>query len=540
MSTVRTKKAQARLENIEPREVSPVDRPANGEPFLIVKSEGGVASEEHMPGKTEAKKSGGPPPVSAQMAQGEPPPPPMAEEQKAPPPAAPPAPAQEGTDEVAMVLPKGAKEGLTLALKGAQGRIGQLVMMLEKATEADDAEMPGEPIVMIADVAGALAMAVEPYVAKQAGAGMTPPPPPGTGDAEVGKAEFVPWTQEYIDSLSNWCFLYTEPSTERDTDYRTLPLSSRKFPVRDHAGRLCLPMVLQAIEQISAGTSPFLSPQKKRRILIDLAKDRLYEISIAAERDEPMQPETAAELLAIAEMIGGLAGMTAAPPALAPAATPAVDAPPPAMGEAAVDQAAPPPAPAEAQMTAFGKACADRIREVAAIGKSVVSKSGVAKLGEVAAALKAVLAKVDEMAAETGEGAEAEKAFPPKTEAGADAEAEKAFPPKKEEGAATETAKSATPAVDVAKALADKDAALAAAQAELARARVDLTKAQQDLSAKSVQLAKAAADLRKVPSSNVAREERADVGKAATAYVPASRDLNEDFDREKQASRAQA
>lgn len=506
MSTVRTKKAQARLEDIEPREVSPVDRPANGHPFLIVKSEGGP-SEEHMPGKTETKKNGVAAPAAAQMAAGDPPPPPMAEEQKAPPPAGDAA-GQAATDEVAMVLPKGAKEGLTMALKGAQGRIGQLVMMLEKATEADDAEMPSEPIVMVADVAAALAMAVEPYVAKQAGAGMAAAPP---GDAEVGKAAFVPWTQEYIDSLCNWHFLYVEPSTERDSDYRTLPLSNRKFPIKDHAGRLCLPMVLLAIEQITAGTEPFLSAQKKRRLLIDLAKDRLYEVSIAAERDEPMQPETTAELLSIAEMIGGMAGMTAAPPASAAGATPAVDAPPPAMGEAAVEQAAPP-----GDMAAFAKAVSDRIREITAVGKAVVAKgAGSAKLGEVSAALKAVIAKVDEMAA--GEGEEAEKAFPPKKDEPATA--------------ATETAKSATPAVDIAKALAEKDAALAAVNAELAKARVALTKAQQDLSAKSVQLAKAAADMRKVPGSNVVAEQDAAVAKAATdsalGHVGYITDLNE-------------
>jgi hypothetical protein len=35
-----------------------------------------------------------------------------------------------------------------------------------------------------------------------------------------------------------------------------------------------------------------------------------------------------------------------------------------------------------------------------------------------------------------------------------------------------------------------------------------------------------------VPPSNVDREEGGDVAKAAPAYIPPSRDLNEDFERE--------
>lgn len=503
--------------------MSPVDRPANGHRFLIVKSEGsGTASEEPM-GKDATQKNAGTPPGEAQMAAGGT----LAEEQKAPPPApAAPAAGEAESGEVAMVLPPGAKEPLVGALKSAQGRIGQLVMTLEKATEAEGAEMPSDPVVMVADVAAAMAKAIEPFVMAQAGSGMAAP---AEGEVEVDKAAFVPWTQEYIDSLPDCAFLYVEPSIERkDSEWRTIPLTNRKFPVRDHAYRLCLPMVIEAIAQIGASAEPFLSAQKKRRLLLNLASDRLYEASVAAYRDEPMQPETGAELLAVAEMIAGVGGLSAAPAAQPAAAAPGAEsaAPPPAMGEGAVEQAAP---PVEQQMAAFAKAVSDRIREVAAIGKSEspAAKADVAKgLSEVSAALKAALAKVDEMAG----GEEAEKAFPPKKEEGESAEAQK-----------TETAKNAqagsTPTIDVTKALADKDAEIASMRAEIAKSAEALSKANvamgklsADLTATRTQLAKAQ---RATPASNVTREEPKEVaksdGKGAFGYVT---DLNEIYKSE--------
>lgn len=493
-----------------------MDRPANGHPFLIRKSEDG-ASEEQM---SEALKGA---PVPAQMAQpgtGAPPPA-MEEAEKAPPavseaPAA--APATESEVEVegpALVLPVGAKEPLTAALKGVYERVGGICKMLESASEAEGAEMPSEPIVAIADAAGAMAGCIEPYVAKQAGLGMTPPPAGPEGQQPVGKAEGAPWTQEYIDSLNDFCFLYVDPGTERDSEWRAVPLSRRKFPIKDHAGRLCLPMVLSALSQIEAGTDPFLSPQRKRRLLIDLASDRLWEAKVAAVREEPMLPETGAELVSIAEMIARIGGMAPAAPAPVQAAAPAMPT-----GEAAVTQAA--PAMAEEQtMSAFTKACADRIREVAEIRKQAssdeVRKASAEKLDEVSKALAAIKASVE---ASFGAPTPVESAAPASgnTEV---TKSESAAPVEPPAPAPEATAK----LEELAKSLADKGAEVESAKAELASAKVELTKAQQDLSAVRAELAKAN---RRVASSNVETEERTDVAKAkgpsAFAYVT---DLNE-------------
>lgn len=491
---IRTRKAQAELKDIEPREVSPVDRPANGHPFLIVKSEGGPAAEDPMADKTLSQKTAPPAPTPEQMAQ-TPPPPPMAEAEKAPAPPASEPPAAEQETEVegpALVLPLGAKDPLLQALTQAHGRIGQIVMMLQKATEADGAEMPSDAIVAIADAAGAMAGCVEPYLAKQAGAGMAAPPvQPAEGETVATKAEGG-WTQEYIDSLSDWCFLNVEPTKDRDSDWRTLPLTNRHFPIRDHAGRLCLPMVVEAVNQIAAAQDPFLSAQKKRKLLLRLADMRLSEAAVAAYRDEPMAPETAAELLAVAEMIGGVGGMAAPAPG-APMTEPAAPAP----GEQPVAQAAS-SAPVEEQMAAFAKACGDRVREIAkmAVAKTAVTKADVVKLAAISAEIKAAVAKLDPFT--TGEEVDAEKAKAPPP------------PPAADPPAADPIGKAAPVdvATEVAKAVA---AATATLTAEIASQKVALGKAQADLSATRTELAKAN---RRVPPSNVVPEDRRPVVKS--------------------------
>lgn len=526
MTTVRTRKAQAKLEDIEPHEVSPVDRPANGHRFLIAKSEGGVASTSEEPmGNTAVQKNGVPAPEQAQMAQGGAPPAPMADATKTP--GAPGAPEPEApastqeppmADGPALVLPMGAKASLLGAVQAVMARLAEIAESLSGATEAEGTEMPSEPVVAIADAAGAMASAVEPYVMKQAGSGMAPPPPPAAGDTEVGKAEGGPWTPEYVDSLPDWSFLYVEPSTERDTDWRTSPLTNRKFPIRDHAGRLCLQRVVEAITQIGAGGEPFLSAQRKRKLLLNLADLRLDEAMVAAYRDEPMAPETAAELLAIAEMIVGI-GQTGMPAAPAPAPMAGDQAAP----AAPVGQAAPPPV--EEQMAAFTKAVAGRLTDMVALRKAAVTKSDTTKLAEVSAMFKAAVAKLDEVAEPSEEG--------------------KAFPPKKGDGTAaptTETAKSEsgtagqTPQVDVTKALQESQSETAKVQAELATTKVALGKAQVDLVAARSQLAKAE---RRVPSTNVDREEPASVAKAekgsAMGHIT---DLNEVYKAEQQSATA--
>lgn len=474
-----------------------MDRPAVGEKFVIVKSESGAAptapasTEEQMACGTEAQKAGGgapaapPAPMSEpqQKAPGPPVAAPAAPEPGAPPEEAGPPSSQSGA---ALVLPMGAKTPLLGALQAVASRIAEIITSLDGAIETDGAEMPSAPIVAIADAAGAMANCIEPYVMKQAGSGMAAEPSAPSAASEstegasgIAKADGGPWTREYIDTLPDCSFLDVEPSTEHDNDWRTIPLSNRKFPVRDHAYRLCLPMVVAAVEQIGSSAEPFLSAQKKRRLLLRLASMRLDEVSIAAVRDEPMGPDTGAELLSIAELLGSVGGMAS------PAAPAAGDA-------AAVTQAA---MPMEQQMSAFAKAYADRIREVASFGKVSVAKADAGSLGQIAGELRSVLAKVDSMCG----GAVAAKSAP------------------------------VTPSAEITKALADKDAELEKAKSALAAANVSLTKAQTDLAATKVQLAKAE---RRVPPSNVVGEERTDVAKSSPAYPPLSRDLNADFERE--------
>ena len=482
--------------------------------------------------------AGAPPPKQEeQMAQGgtpPPPPPALADTSKAPD-----APVTAGDGETeeaspssvdggaALVLPTGAKDVLVNALKGVHGRIGQIVLMLEQATEAEGVEMPSEPVVMIADAAGAIAMAVEPYLVKQAGMGMAPPP---VGDAEVAKGEYVPWTQEYIDGLSDWCFLYVEPSTERDNDWRSLPLSNRKFPVRDHAGRLCLPMVTAAVGQLAAGAEPFISTQKKRKLMLTLACDRLSEATVAAYREEPMQPETAAELLAVAEMIAGIGQVGAPAPVVAPSVTDTTAAP---TGEAASTPTV------EQQMAALALKCGETIKSLVAMKSAPpatpaapVAKADMGALTSVCAEMKALCQKM-----EGALGDETQMAAPP-------------FPPSKDEaekGAVVEQAKAApVPPVDqaealtksiqveVAKALAAQETEATGLRSELAKARALVTKAQAELAVKKTELTKAQ---RAVPPSNVDREEAKTVAKAdarsGSRYIT---DLNQEFAKEAETS----
>jgi hypothetical protein len=395
-STAPARKAKAVLTQVDTREVSTVDRPAIGETFVIVKNEGGVttkkagaapvkktdgATAETTPG---VKKPGGEPDAPAAIES---------------------ATKEEDGEEVAMALPPDAKSAIIAGLSAASDRIADLLTLVSGATEdpAEGAEVPGDYLVKVLDVAGGIAKLVEPFAkghgivddtekATWSTADIDKLPDSsflhveggGTKDAEGkttprslrhfpvkdadGKADLphlrnaidqapksslpddvkahvqaegrklletaekavtkadgkqCQWTQEYIDSLSDWCFLDVTPSMDRDTEYRTLPLSNRHFPVRDHSGRMCLAAVLDACAALatpSPAMAPWLTESRRLQLLLHLACQRLDEVTIPIRRDG-MSPESSGELTAIAQMLDMVA--SAAAPAPAAATTPA-------------------------------------------------------------------------------------------------------------------------------------------------------------------------------------------------------------------------
>lgn len=275
--------------------VSLVDRPANGEPFAVVKSEDGMTqTQKDAVAQADAA-------MAADVDQA-----PVSQ------PASQPAAAM-------LAMPPAAKAGMLMALMAAQERIGDLIESVQGATEAEDAEMPAEPITGAIDVAMALSQMVEPYVSGQPAEAPAP-----TGDG-VAKADGSGWTQEYIDALPDCAFLFVEPGSQHDNDWRTLPLTNRHFPVRDHAYRLSLPAAQKATADIAAASEPWLSAQKKTRLLLRIASERLDEAGVSLVRDVPAKTETLAELAAVADLIVsiGQSAMQAQPDATVQASAPA-------------------------------------------------------------------------------------------------------------------------------------------------------------------------------------------------------------------------
>ena len=337
------RKAKATLHDVDTREVSTVDRPAIGETFLVIKSEGGVAVKKTTaaaPVKKDEIDAAAKPKV---VASGEPDAPAAIE-----------AAAKDG-EEVAMALPPDAKSAFVAGLTAAVDRVTDLLALATGASDSiavDGEEAPGVPgdyLVKVLDVASALAKVVEPYAASVGMVDDTEKGADGKEIPRIAKADGsltarCTWSEEYVNSLSDWCFLDVTPSMDRDTDYRTTPLSNRHFPTRDHDGRMCLAAVLDAIDALatpSPALAPWLTESKRLELLLRLACERLHEVKVAIRRDG-MSPESSAELTGIAEMLVAVSASGA------PAA-PAVDA------TAAAPAAAPPvPAPAEAGKAADG------------------------------------------------------------------------------------------------------------------------------------------------------------------------------------------
>ena len=553
-SSATARKAQASLHGLDVREVSTVDRPAIGEPFLLLKSEGGVAAKKTTGAAAPVKKDelADAAPKPKVMPSGEPQP---ADALEA---AAPAVKDGEETDgEVSMALPVDAKTALITGLAAAADRIADLLAL---ATGASDAiavdgepvpEVPGDYLVKVLDVAGGLAKLVEPYAGSAGMVDDTEKGADGKPVAPMAKADGAPnarctWTEEYINSLSDWCFLDVTPSMDRDTEYRTTPLSNRHFPVRDHDGRMCLAAVLDAIDalsQPSPALAPWLTDSKRLMLLLHLACERLHEVKVALRRDGP-SPESTAELGAIAEMLT-LVGASGAPAAAAPGAEAAAPAAAPAAGapgapEAKAADGSQPIGPTGATNEPATQAPPKDVPllKAAEILRRVAKNGAAPMLPEHHAALKAAhVAMAKAMGGMVEAGGHLEKclkAVDPYFEGklgDASPQAEFGTPPAA--GAPNPSGAAARPADTMAQ---PADAGVAKALADI---RVQLAKAQADNAALKQRVAKAE---RAVPASrlNGGEPEVQPVAKGAAKPTPLSMDLNEEIKAEELAKGAGA
>ncbi len=297
-----TRQAKSDLEGVETREVSGVRRPAIGETFLVIKSEDGMGEMNGTP-------------VAAAASDGE------GDS------------ANTDAESPKLILTGAAKQTLQGLIDAVSKRLSDIKGIVDGAAVDDSAmEVPGELVVQFADVANMIAETVSPMITRDG--------PVGAEDVEKANANeqgqpadgqvakgLSTWSQEYIDSLCDWCFAYVEPSSTKDNDWRTMPLSNRHFPIRDHAGRLYLPGVIDAMEQIANATPPFMSESKKRYLLLQLAMHRIDEVMIVVRREQNVPPETVAEFAAICKFLDSMqSAIGGAVPAVGQTAPAATDA----------------------------------------------------------------------------------------------------------------------------------------------------------------------------------------------------------------------
>lgn len=338
-----TRQQKSDLTELETREVSGVRRPAIGETFIVVKSE----EEKPMDGQT---------PVAAAASDGE---------------GAPGASDAAPDSGATLALAGNTKETLLSLAQAAQERLSSIAAILTSAA-VDDSVVgaPDEVVMRFADVANMIASTVSPFIMRDGAVGgedLEKSSKPADGQEQVAKG-LLNWPQEYIDSLSDWCFAYVETSSTHDNDWRTTPLSNRHFPIRDHAGRLSLPGVIDAMEQIAAATPPFLSESKKRHLLLSLASERLCEVMIVVRREVLVPPETAAELAAITEVLSSVQQLISGNKNQ-------VGAQPPAPTE--IQPAAPAPVNAEVQQS-----LTTEVQKAVAAVKAIYVKKSEAPAGE--------------------------------------------------------------------------------------------------------------------------------------------------------------
>jgi hypothetical protein len=91
------------------------------------------------------------------------------------------------------------------------------------------------------------------------------------------------WPTAYKNKLPDSAFLYVAPGGKKDDEGKTVPRTLRYFPVRDDKGKLDIPHVRNAIQQIPKSTAPGLTADKMRA-LQDKARRLLEEARKKTEK----------------------------------------------------------------------------------------------------------------------------------------------------------------------------------------------------------------------------------------------------------------
>jgi hypothetical protein len=190
---------------------------------------------------------------------------------------------------VVVMMPADVQQELHAVLDASILRLAWLRDVVDAAVPDPGSFVPTDPLVGITDVATALSNTVQRATDK-------------TSPIQMGTVAKGIWSQEYVDSLPDSCFLYVIETLQHDSDYRTLPLGNRKFPYKDHTGRISLEQITFAIQGIHASGEMWLSEQKKRSLLVVLAGRWLLSLSDVVMLDE-LPPDVSQALAAIDSLV---------------------------------------------------------------------------------------------------------------------------------------------------------------------------------------------------------------------------------------------
>jgi DNA adenine methylase len=153
---------------------------------------------------------------------------------------------------------------LAKALAESPSRAPEVAALAQVLAAVEPAAGPpeGEIALDLLEVANRLSPVLEeqaPGVAKAFSAAA----PVLTSLSEAVKAE---WTRAFINDLPDSAFLYIEPGGEKDEQGKTVPRSLRRFPVRNHLGRLDVPHLRNALARISQAEAQGLTDDKKLKL----------------------------------------------------------------------------------------------------------------------------------------------------------------------------------------------------------------------------------------------------------------------------------
>ena len=190
---------------------------------------------------------------------------------------------------VVVAMPADVQQELHSVLDVAIQRLGFLRDVVDAAQPDPGAFVPTDPLVGITDVATSLTNTVQRASDK-------------TAPIAMGTVAKGAWSPEYINTLPDSCFLYVIETSQVDSDYRTLPLGNRKFPYKDHTGRISPEQIALAIQGIRASGEMWLSEEKKRSLLVGIAARWLLDLTDVVMLDE-LPPEVSQALTTIGSLV---------------------------------------------------------------------------------------------------------------------------------------------------------------------------------------------------------------------------------------------